>query len=104
MSYYCYVCDKVEDTQRSWDEHFETCHLDSIMQNIYCSSCCLYIFGCNIEVHCSTTEHCDFLQIVNNLNSARLTESVGSDQVEVPTCDVENPQLMLNNTNETNGN
>lgn len=111
VSYYCYVCDIVLDTEQSWDKHFKMCHADSIAPNIYCSSCCLYIFGCDIKDHCWTTEHCDLLKILNNLNSAIAIKSVVRDQDEVPTYDdevptydVEDPQPMLNNTSETNGN
>jgi len=104
LSFYCYVCDKVESTECSWEKHAVMHDLDIITQNIYCSSCSLFICGCNIENHCSTREHWDFMQILHNLKAAGIIEYDECDKDEVLTSDVEHLRLMFKNASETNGN
>lgn len=64
ISYYCEFCDFIVEDKNEYDEHFQIIKHPDEKHSIFCSSCCMFIFGNDTKEHDKTMEHRILLQLL----------------------------------------
>lgn len=107
ISYYCKLCDFIDEDKNKYDKHtIQNMNHEEKRHSIFCSTCCMFIFGSDTKEHDNTTEHRILLKfllsikhIEEDLNS--FNSSLSNEMCLNPLI---NNELELNNIDSIKGN